>query len=229
MPCNVSGFVAKYLASGTLNTTVYDNAVVYLQPSRTDFQVLVGSDWVAWEGDPDLEQTYPGAISATVNGSGQWTFAVPYTDTECVLPTSAPSPALEWQIIDPNPQSGVVYYRGKTDFAVVGASQTIKDLISLPSPNYWTVSGTAYNGYPVGTERLTTVTFPASTSSASASWASIGGTGWKAVFGISSDDTANNYTCTLDETTKTDVGVTVRIDPAPPVGKSVSVDMRVYL
>lgn len=229
MPCNVSGFVAKYLASGTLNTTVYDNAVVYLQPSRTDFQVLVGSDWVAWEGDPDLEQTYPGAISATVNSSGQWTFAVPYTDTECVLPTSAPSPALEWQIIDPNPQSGIVYYRGKTDFAIVGVSQTIKDLISLPSPNYWTVSGTAYNGYPVGTERRSTAAFTSGAATASATWPSIGSTAWKCETGIRSDDLTNVFKVTIDETSKTDVGATVNIDPPPAAGKTVYVDMRVSL
>lgn len=228
MPCNISGTVAKYLAGGTLDPTAYEDAVVYLQPTRTDFQVLVGSDWVAWEGDPDLEDTYPGAISATVNGSGAFTFAVPYTDTECALPTSSASPELEWQIIDPNPQSGIVYYRGKTESAVVGASKTIKELTTLASPDDWVVSGTAYAGYPIGTERLAVVGFTSASATSAASFTTIGTAAWQFTAGISSDDTGNVYSVTVDESSKSATGCNLTIAPPVPVGNTVFVYLRVY-
>lgn len=228
MPCNVSGTVALYLAGGTLDPTAYEDAVVYLQPTRTDFQVLVGSDWVAWEGDPDLETTYPGAISATVNGSGNFTFAVPYTDTECALPTSSASPELEWQIIDPNPQSGVIYYRGKTEFAVVGASKTIKELITLASPDDWVVSGTAYNGYPTGTERFSTAAFTSSSTATTVSFPSIGTASWKHAIGVETNDPTGVYKVTIDLSTKTDIGASITVDPPVPLGYTVYAYVRAY-
>jgi hypothetical protein len=229
----ISGRVVTAIANGTVLGQA--NLFVYLRPSRTDFQFSLdgGVTWQSWEGDPNLSTTRPGAIKATTNGTGDWSFTVPWTDSaiETRLPGGAPLPDLFWIISDPNGNAGEINYFGKTPQAVVGASKTIKDLITLASPDTWAVGAVNYAAVPAGERRRGRVAFTAlGPATASVSFPTIGTSGWRVAMGVSSDDTTveKTYFATLDEGSKTDVGCSVRISELPPAGKTVYVDIEVY-
>lgn len=239
MSCAISGRVVVVTNTGTL--TANPNRYVYLRPSRTDIQVSYdsGVTWQNWQGDPNLEATYPGAIQALCNGTGDWTFTIPWTDdiSETQLPGGAPVPDLLWNIIDPNPTTGPIVYYGATPSAVVGANKTIQELCALPSPDTWQVGSVTYTAVPSGTRRYASVAFTSASRVAAVVFPTIGTTAWKFAVGIESDDTPDNpeqgddvfYLVKLDTASKTDTGATVRISDLPPVGKTVLAHIEVYL
>jgi len=232
MSCIVSGKVVTATAAGS--TTAQDGKFVYLLPSRTDFQYSQdgGTTWQAWEGDPDLSGGLAGAIKATTNSTGDWSLTLPFTDdpTEIQLPVGASSPALYWNIIDPNPATGTVYYKGQTPATVVGAAATIKDLIALPSPDTWTVTGVAFSGYPVGNRRYAVATFTSPSNVAAVTFADIGTAAWRFNYGIETNDSGGTfYSVTVDSALKTSAGGTVYLSDVPPAGVTVTVPIEVYV
>jgi hypothetical protein len=225
---DISGKVLLYDAAGT-EIPFESPPTVYLQPSRTNFFYTTdgGTTWIPWQGDPVLKETHPGAIAKVCNSSGDWTFTIPWTDTECVSGT--PNPPLLWNIIDPNPATGTVVYTGPTPASIVGAASTLKDLITLAAPSTWQVSGEAYTGYPVGDRRVTTVSFTAasSTLTAGATWPAMAAATWKANLGIRTDDTSGaSYTAQVDDTTRTTTGCNIVLSGLPPAGATVYVDIE---
>lgn len=228
MSVDISGKVLLYEPDGS-EIPFETPPTVYLQPSRTNFFYTTdgGTTWTPWQGDPVLKDAYPGAIAKVCNGSGDWTFTVPWTDTECV--STAPNPPLLWNIIDPNPATGAIVYTGATPASVVGATSTLKDLITLAAPTTWKMSGEAYVGYPVADRRMATAAFTSasSTLTAGVSWPPMSAPTWKANIGIRTDDTSGaSYTAQIDETTKTASGCSIVLSGLPPVGTTVYVDIE---
>lgn len=193
MPCTVTGISAPISSSGSV-VAWESQKYVYLQPSRNDFHFTTdaGTTWRSWQGDPDLEGTaYEGAIKASVNlSSGAWSFSVPFTDTEVYFSGGAGpgTPALMWNIRDPNFATGEQVYTGPALSATVSTAKTIKELLALGSPNTWTVGGTVYYGTPEGKRRFVSVGFTPSSNTASASWTDIGTASWIASGSLRSDD-----------------------------------------
>lgn len=205
---------------------------VYLIPSRTDFQFSIdsGTTWQNWQGDPNLASTYPGGIQVTAALDGTWSVALPWTDdpTECQLPVASPTPALKWNIIDPNPTTGRLVFTGETPAAIVGSTKTIQQLTALAPPNTWTVSGVTYRAVPIGPRRFQTLSFTTS-SIAALSMDDIGTNDWKFGYGIESDAPSSNYTLTLDTASKTSTAGSFYLSDVPPAGKTVKVHIEVYL
>lgn len=224
----ISGKVVTATSAGS--TTPQAQRQVYLKPSRGDFQFSYdgGTTWQTWEGDPDLTLTYPGAIAATTDINGNFSFTVPWTDdpTETQLPGGAPVPDLLWNIIDPNPSSGALVFYGSTPSAVVGASKTLQELISLASPDTWQVGPVAYTLYPAGNERFGSVTFTSASTTAAITFPTLNTTAWSFTTGIESDD-GEQYTVMLDTASKTDTGATLKLSDVPDVGKTVIVHLHV--
>ncbi len=203
---------------------------VYLLPSRTDFQFSIdgGTTWQNWQGDIALLSTYPGAISATTNATGDWSFTVPWTDdaTEFQLPLASPTPALKWNIIDPNPSTGIIVYAGETPTSD-GTAATIQELTALPDPDTWTVSSVTYRAVPVGPRRFVTIEFT-SVTVAALSMDNIGTSDWKFGHGIETDDTVSKYSVTLDTASKTATAGTFYLSDVPPAGKTVKAHIEAY-
>jgi len=228
----ISGRVAVVQSAGGF--TPLANKFVYLRPSRTDIQVSLdsGTTWQNWQGDPDLETTYPGAIAAKTDGSGDWSFVVPWTDdpTETQLPGGAPVPGLLWNIIDPNPATGNIVYVGATPASVVGSTKNIMELTTLSSPDTWQVGSVTYSAVPVGPRRFVSVPFTSASAVASIVFPDIGSAAWKFGHGIESDDTGPTfYQAKVDSTSKTNTTGTIRLSDLPPAGKTVLVHVEVYL
>lgn len=228
MPCTISGTSIEVDSTGAVvawTTQKY----VYLQPSRDDFLFnrAAAGTWLNWQGDPDYEDTYPGAIAAAVNMStGAWSISVPFSDTECqfVGAVGPGTPPLKWNIIDPNLSSGVKIYYGETLAATVGASKTLRELLNLGTP--WQIASTSYTLYPYGTERFGSASFAAGVSSASATWADIGTSVWKATGSLRTDDSGiTGWKITTGSETAT--GCTVELSAAPATGKTARVDLWV--
>lgn len=233
MSCTISGRVALDTGPGTL--TGLTNKTVLLRPSRTDFQYSLdsGTTWQNWQGDP-AQTRYPGSIATTTTGTGAWSFKVPWTDNanEIALPADSTLPPLTWQIIDPNPVQGAMFYTGATPELIVGAAKTIKDLTTLASPDTWSVSGTGagFGTLPAGPRRYVTLAFTAVTGpQAGLTMYDIGTANWKYDAGISSDDPTKSYTLILDTTSKTPTAGTFYLSDIPPIGKTVYADIEVYL
>jgi len=224
----ISGKVTTATSAGTV--TGQNLKSVYLKPSRTDFQFSLdlGVTWETWEGDPNLANTYPGAIAATTDVNGNYSFTVPWTDdpNETRLPGGALVPDLFWNIIDPNPTSGTIAFWGKTDTAIVGAAKTIKELITLALPDTWQVGSVAYAATPYADERFGAVSFTSSSTTGALTFPSIGTSDWSFSHGIESDDT-NQYTVRVNTASKTDTGCTLELSDLPDVGKTVKVWFRV--
>lgn len=232
MSVNISGRVVVATSAG--GTPARPNSVIYLIPSRTDFQFSLdgGTTWQSWEGDPNLASKYPGAIAATPNGSGDWGFSVPWTDStsEVQLPGGAPVPGLLWNLVDPNPATGSIVYYGATPQSAVGSSKTVKELISLASPDTWQVGSVTYAAVPVGPRRYVTVPFTSSSAVASIVMPDIGSASWKFAYGVESDDAGDTfYIPKVDTASKTSTSGTIRLSDLPPAGKTVLVHVEVYL
>ncbi|TXH42065.1 MAG: hypothetical protein E6Q97_36260 [Desulfurellales bacterium] len=230
MTCNVSGRVVYPVAAGTL--TGLPTKKIYIKPSRDDFEFSMngGTLWQPWEGDPANSQTYPGAVTATTNSTGDWGFLLPWTDDplETRLPGGALVPDLYWNIIDPNPITGVRVIYGKLPSAVVSTSKTTKELITLASPNTWQVGSVIYNATPSGTRRYVSMTFTPSSPTAGFTMPNIGTSAWKFTHGVESDDATKTYAPIVDTTTKTSVSGNVRLSDVPPSGKVVTVHLEIY-
>jgi len=229
MPVTVSGYSIEQDSTGAVvawTTQKY----VYLQPSRDDIQVSYdgGTTWRTWVGDPDLQSTYPGAIRAAVNMStGAFSVSIPYTDTEVKTQLTSTTPAVKWNLIDPNVVSGVKYYTGATPSGAMGASKTLKQLlVDVAAPDTWEIRSTSYTGYPYGAERLASVTFNAGQSSVAASWADIGTSTWKATGSLRTDDTGIQG-FKIVTGTESATGCTVELSAAPASGKTARVDLWV--
>lgn len=227
MPCTVSGVSIEVDSTGAVVAWT-SQKYVYLQPSRDDFLFnrAASGTWVAWQGDPDVT-TYPGAIRAAVNmTTGAWSVSVPFSDTECqfVGAVGPGVPPLKWNLIDPNVQSGTKYYYGETLSATVGAAKTLRELLNLGTP--WQIASASYTGYPYGTERLASVSFAAGVSSASASWADIGTSAWKAFGSLRTDDTGIQG-WKIVSGSETATGCTVELSAAPATSKSATVNLWV--
>jgi len=223
MPCTISGVSIAVDSSSTVVAWT-EEKFVYLQPSRDDFLFNrnASGTWVAWEGDPDLVDTYPGAIAVAVNQStGAWSVTVPFSDTECqfVGAVGPGVPPLYWNIIDPNPTSGVKVYYGQTLSAIVTATNTLRGLLNLGSPNTWQIASTSFILYPYGTERIGSVTFAAGVGSAAVSFTDIGTSSWRFTHGIESTDTGS-ATFRIDPTTKTATGATCYLSTPPATATS---------
>lgn len=235
MSCNISGRVVLATSAGTTpGLPGLPSRQVYLRPSRTDFQYSFdsGTTWQSWEGDPNLAATYPGAIAATPDLSGNWGFTVPWTDSssEVQLPGGAPVPGLLWNIIDPNPATGLVVYYGATKQMVVSTAKTIKELIALGSPDTWQVGSVTYTAVPVGPRRYVSVSFTSSSATASVVFPDIGSASWKFGCGVESDDASpTSYVPKVDTATKTSTGGTIYLSDLPPAGKTVLVHIEAYL
>ncbi len=230
MPCVISG-VSIAVDSAAAVVPWGSAKYVYLQPSRDDFLFNRngGGTWVAWEGDADLEDTYPGAIAVAVNlSTGAWSVTVPFSDSEVqfVGGTGPGTPPLVWNIIDPNVASGEKVYYGPTLASIVSTSKTLQQLLALASPDTWQIASASYTGYPYGAERLASVTFAAGVDTASASWTDIGTTGWKATGSLHSDDSGVTGWQIVGGT-ETATGCSVRLSGAPAAGKSATVNLWV--
>lgn len=232
MSVNISGRVALATSAGMVSGL--GNKHVYLRPSRTDFQYSLngGTTWQSWQGDPDLQGTYPGAISALTDPSGTWAFTVPWTDdpAETQLPGGAPAPALLWNVIDPNPATGPIVYYGATPSAVVGAMKSVMELTTLPQPDTWRVGSVTYAAVPVGPRRFVTVPFTSASQVASIVFPDIETAGWKFGWGVESDDEGEVfYAPKVDTGSKTNTSATIRLSDVPPLGKTVLVHVEVYV
>jgi hypothetical protein len=193
MPCVVTGVSAPVdNALAVVAWTV--QKYVYLQPSRQDFHFTAdaGTTWRSWQGDPALDGTaYEGAIKASVNlSTGAWSFSVPFTDTEVYFSGGAGpgTPALKWNIRDPNFATGEQVYTGPALAAIMSTDKTMQALLALASPNTWTVGGTTYFGTPEGKRRFVTVGFTPSSNTQAASWTDIGTAAWVATGSLRSTD-----------------------------------------
>jgi hypothetical protein len=226
MPCVISGKVGIISPTGTFVPT--NGAPVYLQPSRNDFQWTndAGATWFTWEGDPNLKTTYPGAIQTTTNSTGDFSFSVPFSDTEVAFSGLAPTPALVWNIIDPNGPAGVKVFYGPTLAAIVAASKTLKQLLGLALPNTWQVATTAFTGYPLGLRRSGAVTFTSSSDTATATWPDIGTAAWKMSWSIHTDD-SQPFAPSITKGSETNTGCSIVISALPAAGKSVVLDYEV--
>lgn len=227
MSCLISGYTQ--LTDSSLGVVAWTaQKYVYLQPSRDDFEYLDASgNWKSWVGDPDIT-AYKGAIKAAVNMStGAWAFTVPWSDNEVKFSLLSSAPSLVWNIIDPNITGGTKVYYGPTLQAIVGGSKTLKELLLLASPDTWTATAANYTGYPNGPRRQVSVTFNAGVSAQTASWPTIGYSTWRFSHGIRTDDT-NTYAVKVDKGSETDTGCTLTLSQAPPVGKSVQVDLEIW-
>lgn len=231
MPGTLSGTSIEVDSTGAVvawTTQKY----VYLKPTRDDFLFnrAASGSWIPWVGDPDLDGgAYDGAIAAAVNlSTGGWSLTVPYSDTEIQLSGAAGpgTPALNWQIIDPNVTSGLKVYSGPTLAAVIGASKTLRELLALAAPDTWTIHSASFTGYPYGTERLASVSFAAGVSSAAATWADIGSSTWKTTGSLRTDDTGITGWKILTGS-ETATGCTVELSAAPGSGKTARVDLWV--
>jgi hypothetical protein len=189
-----------------------------------------GTTWQPWEGDPNLRATYPGGVQTLSNQTGDWGFTLPWTDSssEIQLPGGGPLPGLLWNIIDPNPTTGVRVIYGATPQSIVGATKTTKQLISLAAPSTWQVGSVAYFATPIGQRRYVTVVFTSSNTTAALVFPAMATASWRCAFGCSSDDTTKTYAAIVDSTTKTETGATIHLSDVPPSGKTVWVDVEVY-
>lgn len=230
MSCVITGRTVFPIASGSL--TALGNKKIIIVPSRDDFEYSLdsGTTWQPWEGDPNLAATYPGGVAATSNTSGDWGFTLPWTDStsEVRLPGGAPLPDLMWNIIDPNPTSGVRTIYGATKQAVVGATKTTKQLITLASPDTWQVGSVTYRAVPVGPRRYKTVAFTSAGTSAALTFPDMGTAGWRFGHGIESDDATRTYAAIVDTATKTNTSGTIHLSDVPPAGKTVYVHVEIY-
>jgi len=229
----ITGRVVVATNAGLLDAV--PSRYVYLRPSRSDFQFSLdsGTTWQNWQGDPDLAGgEFAGCIRALCNGTGDWSFTVPWTDdpAETQLPGGAPIPDLLWNVIDPNPAPGQIVYYGATPSAVVGAAMAIMELTTLPAPDTWQVGSVAYSAVPVGSRRFVTASFTSASQTASLVFADMGTTAWKFNCGIESDDvSATFYTPQVDTASKTSTSGTIRISDVPPAGKTVLVHVEIYV
>lgn len=231
MSVTISGRIEVLSANNSL-TPPSPAKFVYLVPSRTDFQFSIngGTDWQNWQGDPNLAATYPGGIKISTAPDGGWSVSVPWTDdpTECQLPVASTTPALKWNIIDPNPSAGCLVYTGETPAAIVSSAKTIQQLTALAPPNTWTVSSVTYRAVPVGPRRFQTLSFTTS-SIAALTMDDIGTNDWKFSYGIESDVPSSSYTVTLDTASKTSTAGTFYLSDVPPATKTVKVHIEVYV
>lgn len=229
MPVTISG-VAVLVDYAAAVEAWTEQKYIYLQPSQDGFLFnrAASGTWVSWEGDADLEDTYPGAIAVPINmATGAWSVSVPYSDTECqfVGAVGPATPPLKWNIIDENVVSGKKVYYGETLSATMGAAKTLRELLNLGTP--WQIGSTSYTGYPYGTERIASVAFAAGVSSAAATWASIGTVSWRCLgMSLRTDDTGITG-CKILTGSETDVGCTVELSAAPAAGKTAQVDLVV--
>jgi hypothetical protein len=138
------------------------------------------------------------------------------------MPGGASVPDLRWNIIDPNPTSGPLVYHGRTNAAVVAATKTLKELITLPSPDTWQVDNVSYAAAASATERYGTATFTSAGVEGSIVFPTLGTTSWTFAYGVESDD-GKQYTVILDSTNKTDTGAPIALSDLPAVGKTVRV------
>lgn len=226
MPCTVSGVLSYLDAAGTVQ--VLANKKVYLIPSRTDFMWTPnGSTWYPWEKNENLPTAYQYGVEGTTNGSGAFSFNVPYTDTEVLLPVSSTSPSLVWNIVDP--LTGKVYY-GPVLAATVGVSKTLKELTQLASPNDWKIAGTVWSATPVftGFEGTATIT-DASAEIAVAFAVPTSTANYRVLLGWTTDDSSalTTYVVNVKAGTQTVNGFTLKASQTPPTGKVVSVYYRV--
>lgn len=225
MPCDVSGY-STILDSALADVEWTAQKYVYAVPSRVDFLVSDGGAWKAWQGDPDLAGTgYAGGVKVAVNKStGAWTVSLPFSDTEVLLGGS--SPALKWNIIDPNPATGTQYYYGETIAGTVSTSKTLYQLLSACG---WQIGSTTYHAVPAGERRKVAVEWTSSLDEElDATWADIGTDAWKCSIGVRTDDTGT-FAVNLVETSQTPTGATFRISQKPASGKKVIADIEVYV
>lgn len=227
MPVTISGVTAPRDKDGAVVEWT-SQKYVYLQPSRDDIQVSYdgGTTWSQWLGDPDLAETYPGAIKVPVTlSSGAWSVTVPFTDTEVKTQVAATTPAVLWNIIDPNVVGGVKVYYGATPSALGVGPKTLKFmLVDASSP--WLIASASYAGYPYGAERSASASFSAGQQLATASWPDIGTSSWKATGSLRTDDTGvTGWQIVTGSETAT--GCQVQLSAAPASGKSATVNLWV--
>jgi hypothetical protein len=232
MPCTISGTSIRVDSTGAVVAWTGAARYVYLKPSRDDFLFnrAAGGTYIPWTGDSELIDTeYEGGIRAAVNAStGGWSFSVPFSDTEIQLvgATGPGTPALQWNILDPNVSTGLKVYYGPTLSATVSTSKTMQELLALSSPNTWQIASSSYILYPYGTERIGSVSFAAGVASASVSFADVGTTGWRFTCGLETDDSGVTGVV-IDSASKSSTGATLSLSAAPAAGKSATVHMWV--
>lgn len=227
MPCTISGKLTYLDAAGAVQPL--SSKKVYLLPSRTDFTFTpdAGTTWYPWQKNTALPTAYQYGVEAETNGSGAFSFVVPFSDTEVSLPTGAPAPVLFWNIVDPN--TGKVYY-GPTLAATVSTAKTLKELLALATPNDWKIAGAAQVALPAGTsykysgnftdasdELAIAFTVPAPTSD------------YLVSPGLETDDSTSKqvYSVCVKEGTRTVNGFTLKLSQTPPSTKTVKAWARV--
>lgn len=226
MPCTVTFLVQRLTASGSL--TPVPNYKLYLQPSRTDITYTPdgGTTWLPWQGDPSIA-AYPYAVMAQTNSSGIASFQIPYTDTEVHVPSATPTPAVQWQLIDPGtaPAPAVRVWYGLLPSSVT--SPKTLDALTQLGANPWKIASTLYNGVPSGIRRQVSVTFTEGQSQNGASWPEIGFTTWRATLGVRTADDGV-YAAEVVAGSETSQGCQVRLSQTVPTGATVRVDMEVF-
>lgn len=227
--CTVSGKITYLDAAGT--SQPIEGAKVYLVPSRTDFMWTPdgGTNWYPWQKNTLLPTAYQWGVEATTNGSGAFSFKVPFSDTEVQLPTGAPLPTLFWNIIDP--LTGKVYY-GPTLAATVSTAKTIKELIALAVPNDWKIAGAAQIALPAGTVYKYSGSFTDASDELAIAFAGPAATSDYAVTcGLETDTSTGKqvYSVNVKEGSRTVNGFTLKLSQTPPSTKTVKAWARVEL
>lgn len=229
MPCTISGKLTYLDSAGTAQPL--SGKKLYLVPSRTDFTFTPdgGTTWLPWQKNEDLPTAYQNGVEATTNGSGAWSFVVPFTDTEVALPGGAPAPALFWNIIDAN--TGKVYY-GATPSATVSTTKTLKELLALGSPNTWQIAGATQIALPAGTAYKYSGSFTDASDELPIAFAvAAASTDYSITHGLETDDAATKdvYAVGVKQGSRTTTGFTLKLSQKPPTGKTVKAWARVEL
>jgi hypothetical protein len=229
MPCTISGKLTYLDSAGAAQPL--SGKKLYLVPSRTDFTFTPdgGTTWLPWQKNEDLPTAYQNGVEATTNGTGAWSFVVPFTDTEIALPGGAPSPSLFWNIIDAN--TGKVYY-GPTPSATVSTAKTLKELLALGSPNTWQIAGSTQIALPTGRAYKYSGNFTDASDELPIAFATPASTtDYEVLPGIETDDTTGKqvYSVNVKQGSRTVNGFTLKLSQTPPSGKTVKAWARVEL
>lgn len=227
MPCTISGKITYLDSAGA--PQALEGEKVYLVPSRTDFMWTPdgGTNWYPWQKNEALPTAYQYGVEATTNGSGAFSFVVPFSDSEVTLPTGAPLPVLTWNIIEP--VTGKVYY-GPTLAATVLTAKTIKELIALAVPNDWKIAGATQVALPAGTSYKYSGNFTDASDELAIAFTVPAPTADYLVSpGCETDSSTSKqvYSVCVKEGSRTTAGFTLKLSQTPPSTKTVKAWARV--
>lgn len=198
----------------------------YAIPSRTDISLLSGSDWIQLSKNEDLPTAYQYGFEAeAAEGTGQFSLPLWFTDTEIDVPNAATLPAVVWNIIQAS--TGKVFF-GPLPSTLGAGPFTLKQLLSLASPDTWQVGGALVQAVTAfetvrgsvaitngdGDEKAVNFLPPLSTAN------------YIVTFGCETDSAFATYQPNVKDGTRTADGFTIKMAGVVPSGKTVEVFYR---